>query len=705
MEDTVAFQQSGHVSFRPHARLIRLLGDELISDEIMAVVELVKNGYDADALHVHIALEHITDPSVGCISVRDDGDGMDLFTLLHVWMEPATTHKRKRHRSKERTRRGRILLGEKGVGRFAADKLGAELELVTRSKSSNKEIILQVFWRHFDDEDKYLEDVKSAWHEREPVVFLGDQHGTLLTIRSPRIAWTQDMVSKLYNGLSRLVSPFAEKTDFVVEISCPEFPQIQGRVVNNLLQTSPYHLSGRIDGEGKYIPDDQQEQPVDLSVLCNGHFLLPSGEKRAPLCGPFRIALHIWDLDIQPGKGTGIDKARRDAIRSFCGVSMYRDGFRVWPYGERDDDWLELNQRRVNNPTLRVSNNQIIGFIEISHDENPDLKDRTSREGLSDTPAFFDLKALVVATLSLLEAERFNQRHQVPLSRTLVEATQDELLGYLSRLEGSVTDTMQEPGNAARDIERLYRQQLAQERDRYDRLSILAGVGMAAELLTDALVREVNETVTLLQILQNEAQIDANERITSAIETLTERMQTIYERLDLTEPLYHPQRGLNEPVHIKQIVYDVLVTLKERLDAANVRVHVACETDLTVRTGRGYLMQAIMIIIANALDALSEAQVSEPSLAIQIIAEKGASGILIANNGPAIPPQFKNLIFEPSFSMRQSGRGLGLHVARDLLAICNCSLELAEEVSLLSGSCFRIRFDGRKVISEAGRGL
>jgi hypothetical protein len=101
------------------------------------------------------------------------------------------------------------------------------------------------------------------------------------------------MVSRLSNGLSRLVSPFAEKTDFVIEINCPEFPQIQGRVVNRLLETSPYRLSGRIDAEGTFVPDNQEEPSVDLRDQCSGHFLLPSGEKRLPLCGPFQIALHV----------------------------------------------------------------------------------------------------------------------------------------------------------------------------------------------------------------------------------------------------------------------------------------------------------------------------------------------------------------------------------------------------------------------------
>jgi signal transduction histidine kinase len=627
---------------------------------------------------------------------------MDLFTLLHIWMEPANTHKRKRHRNKQRTTRGRVLLGEKGIGRFAADKLGAELELVTRDRSADRELVLRVCWHHFDDDDKYLEDIRSDWFARDPVEFPGEQHGTLLIIRSLRAAWTQEMVGRLYNGLSRLVSPFAGKTDFAIEIDCPEFPLARGKVVNRLLETAPYKLSGSIDREGYFLSANEQEQPIDLCALCHDHFI-SSGIRRSPLCGPFRVSLNVWDLDLLPGKGTGIDRALRDAIKSFCGVSIYRDGFRIWPYGEKDDDWLELNQHRVNNPTLRISNNQIIGFIEITHEDNTELKDRTSREGLIDTTAFFDLKALVLSVLSLLEASRFDQRHQVTLSRTIVEEEKDDLLSYLSGVSSQPSDTAQQQSlhSTAREIERLYRQKLDQERERYDRVSALAAVGMAAELLTDALAKEVNSTVMLLQILQGEAQVDANPHRQQMVELLTKHMSRIHEQLDLVEPLYHPQSQLNDPVDVRGVVHDVLTAMSHRLNEAGVQISLESHANLTTRISRGYLMQAIMIVIANALEAMREVRIEKPHLEIQIVANKEFQGILIANNGPAIPDHYRKLIFEPSFSMRKAGRGLGLHVASDLLATCHCMLDLAEGASSsLSGPCFRIRFDRRRVMGS-----
>jgi len=227
-----------------------------------------------------------------------------------------------------------------------------------------------------------------------------------------------------------------------------------------VLETAPYHLSST------------EDSPVDLTSSLSQHFRTSEGGKRAPLCGPCAISLCIWDLDLLQRKGVGVYKARRDAIHSFCGVSVYRDNVRIWPCGERDDDWLELNQHRVNTPTLRVSNNQIVGFIEITHENNPELKDRTRWEGLIDTPAFFDLSVLVLSALSLLEAERFQQRHQeeTPACLMQLHMQSDEILGYLSKVREEKTAAGVSLQRSTREIEKLSRQNMVREQERYQRL-------------------------------------------------------------------------------------------------------------------------------------------------------------------------------------------------------------------------------------------
>jgi signal transduction histidine kinase len=673
---------------------------------MMAVVELVKNGYDADARRVEVLIENTAntaDIQDGLISVRDDGSGMDLQTVLYGWMEPATPRKRARGGSKVRTPLGRIQLGEKGVGRFAADKLGSELELVTRPPGSPDEIVLRVGWHHYDH-DRYLDEVENVWFTRDPVEFPGDAHGTLLLIRDLRARWDEEMMTRLYSGLSRLVSPAAGGMDFMIDLRCPDFPGISGPVVNRLVESAPYRLAGQIDARGVLHAETLPERVVDLLPLCHGHFAGLAGEPRLPVCGPFSVTLNVWDLEPSTGRGFGVDRWLRERIKGASGVSVYRDGFRVWPYGEKDDDWLELNQRRVNNPTLRISNNQIIGYVEITHSDNADLRDRTSREGLLDTPAFFDLKVLVLAALSVLETERFARRRIRAASRSPVEGEEDDaVLQTLTRIRAGAGRSDQVPGlrSALQELDRLYRGQLVQERARYNQVSRLAGVGMAAELLTDTFSRKVLNATTLLRTLQGESRTGASPQIQNLIRDLATQLEDLNEQVDMMGPLYRPSTQDNHPVSLRGVVYDVATIFAGQLVETGTRLMLEGPRDLSVRLNRGHLMQVLMILIHNALQAMQESAISDPRIVVEVIRETEWSGIRIMDNGPGVPTAVRNLIFEPYFSTRQAGRGLGLHVARDILAGYNSAIELVTRSAILPGACFEVRFDGRRLASES----
>ncbi len=693
MGEHVFTPHQGSVSFRPHARLIRLLGDELISDEVIAVVEMVKNGYDADATHIVVTLHNVTKADTGYICIKDNGNGMDLYTLLNVWMEPANSYKRKAKGQKVRTLRGRVQSGEKGVGRFAADKLGADLELITRAKDTDHEIVIKVNWNKFED-NGYLEDVKSTWHIREPVEFTENAHGTLLKIRSLRTAWNDEMIKKLNNGLVRLISPFFNVSDFTIELECPEYPSMSGKLTNRILDSAQYKLSGYVDREGLYHSETTPNDIIDLKPLCHNYFTTPSGDIRDPLCGPFKISLNVWDLELQLGNGMGVDRVLRETIKSSSGVSIYRDNFRIWPYGEKDDDWLELNQRRVNNPTLRISNNQIIGFIEITHANNPDLKDRTSREGLIDTASFFDLKYLTLALVSELEVYRFNQRHQVVVSTNQMNEESDELLKYLSKLHNS-----QKYGSPTtiKEIEKLYRQRMEQEQAHYRRISTMAGIGLAAEVLSDSFSREIDSTVILLRILQGEARTGGLQ-LHELIDDLSKHIRIINEQLDMLEPLYHPHTQTNELLDVKGVAYDSMSAMRHRLAETNTSASITGEQRLTIRMGRGHLMLAIMILVDNALKTMKEASTKHPSIDIKADYNEERCSLFIIDNGPGVEEKYRKLIFEPSFTLRKTGRGMGLHIARDILASYNASLKLSEH-QLKHGACFEIRFDKRRLVN------
>jgi len=404
--------KSGHAIMRARARLISLIGDELISDEPVAVVELVKNAYDADAKTVCVAFSgsDILDPDT--LTVTDNGCGMTLQTVLGAWLEPGTVLKKRQERSPG----GRLYQGAKGIGRFAAARLAQSLYMETRSRDEGEGVTVLLEWGKFSD-DSYLDEV-SIDYEVRPLPDL--EHGTALTLINlhARKHWTEEDFKSLHNRLSRLMSPFqnekgaAEVSDFEIDLQIPAFPALTGKVEPHGLTRAPkYRLTGRLSSNGLFN-GNLDIDGIQSKLLKD----IPLGNKDESVgCGSFEVEIRAWDRD-RPGLTPYMMKfnlsmsALRSVLDNYSGVSIYRDGFRVHPYGERGLDWLSLDTRSRQNPTLRLANNQIIAAIRISREDNPGLIDRTTREGFVHNQAYEALQGWFERILNILEGERYAVR-------------------------------------------------------------------------------------------------------------------------------------------------------------------------------------------------------------------------------------------------------------------------------------------------------
>ena len=176
--------------------MLQLLGDELIGSARLAVFELVKNAYDADANKVIVRLNLVSeDPT---ITVADDGEGMTLDVLRSVWLVPGNDHRRKQRLSEKRTaRHKRLPLGEKGLGRFAVHKLGNRITLVTRARNSD-ECIVDIDWNELIAQP-YLDQAPVTIKIRAPERFTGNKTGTWISVRELRVDWSRGEVPRLHN--------------------------------------------------------------------------------------------------------------------------------------------------------------------------------------------------------------------------------------------------------------------------------------------------------------------------------------------------------------------------------------------------------------------------------------------------------------------------------------------------------------------------
>ena len=145
--------------FQPRARLLLQLGDKLIKNENIALLELIKNSYDADAKKVTVSLSNITDKGLGKIDIIDNGEGMDMEIIENVWLEPGSDYKEQLFKKRKRTKKyDRLPIGEKGIGRFGVHKLGNKIELISKKEGKN-EVVVSIDWNEFS-KNKYL---KNTW--------------------------------------------------------------------------------------------------------------------------------------------------------------------------------------------------------------------------------------------------------------------------------------------------------------------------------------------------------------------------------------------------------------------------------------------------------------------------------------------------------------------------------------------------------------
>jgi hypothetical protein len=647
--------KKGEIAFQPRARLLKLIGEELISDEVVALSELVKNSHDADATTVTVIFRRVTGAG-GSLEVRDDGIGMDVSTLLGRWMEPAASTKVGKGR--QVTAKGRRVLGEKGVGRFAADKLARRLEIVSRCPDRPDEVQALVDWDLFDNGSLLLSEVQNRWEVR-PARDVSP-HGTLLRMTDLRAAWSERMFRRLSIRLARLLSPFRQKDPFAIRIESDEFPRYSGDLRADFLDRAPYRVKAEFDGR------------QDISLSLNGR---PETVQRwngqGDLgCGPVCVRLYVFDLDGEAVARVGPRMETRAWLREWTGVSIYREGFRVWPYGEPHDDWLRLDQRRVNSPVEHLSNNQVVGFIDIGRDRNPELKDQTNREGLIHNQAFDDLRRLVYFVLQSVEAERQSIRHPTRRATGGVVhqcAEADSIANELDRLAAKAGG---EIGRELRELRRQLDDKARRDQTRHRQLmegySGLAAIGQMAAGMLPLLPLETRRMQAEMDKLRNVLTGRKIPEAREAMQVLSDSLAHINEQ----QQLILAASGSTERRRAIDVTAEIAAfedTVRPLLDGQGFTIEVACPANKVMRTEMRpeNFFCLLQILLSNSIDWARRVDV--PRVRIVVAPTDDHCEIVFADNGPGIPTEIVGRVFEPLFSRKESGRGMGLTIARQLV--------------------------------------
>lgn len=702
--------KKGDFIFRPKARLIKTIGEELISSDNVAVVELVKNSYDANSPIVTITflgnvkqkkqgriIQNYLSKEGASIEIYDQGSGMSFETVKSAWMEPATDFKKKN------TNKNRKFTGEKGIGRFASAKLASRLELITKQKEG-KELVVTFNWEDFDKDD-YLENIHIHWEEREPQEFKKENSGTLLRLKNLNTDWDTEKIRTLRTELSRLLNPIVPVEDFLIEVAIPDElnkdVNLNGIIERTELLNKPnYYIKGTITKEGD--PKDfiyfSKEKGKEEQLFIETNKFIQSSMLKAPIMGEFSFEFRVWnrDRDNLRNLGREVDFKYGEVKKILdeqSGISIYRDGFRVLPYGTPNNDWVRLDLRRVNNPTLRLSNNQIVGYILISTEENPLLKDQSNREGIVEGEAFDDLKEYIKLILNEVEQRRYQERERFQTS----DPNADKNLFEKASLDTIIKTAKEKVPEQKELIETLERKNIeledvitnAQEIiSRYRRLSILGQ-------LIDTIIHDGRGYLSkidgrcylileeLKEELLNKTEIEDN---TNKIQKIRKDFSKLFERI---EPFGGKRRGKFTNIVIEELIKDQFLLYNREISNLKIQYSIS-ESNHTMKIDKADFGIIFMNLIQNSIYWLANSDKAR-KIEVEVSDSSESIDIVFSDNGPGIKEGTEQSIFKPYFSTKPDGVGLGLTIVGELVSEYKGKLMLIDN-GPLEGATFKIMF-------------
>jgi signal transduction histidine kinase len=394
--------------------LKRVLGSELITDDEVAIFELVKNSFDARAKKVYLYF----DPER--IVIVDNGYGMTRRDIKKKWLFVAYSSKRDMNRKHDRSSfRDEVLdrqqfAGSKGIGRFSTDRLGEHVVLQTRHKADARGRVqcVTVNWDLFDrDHTELFEDVNVGYRQlREfdlPVGIPRFKYGTAIEIRGLRKVWDRESMLDLKAALAKLINPFGAGADrFQISIIAPSeatgdeaakkkaqaagsdlLPSkiVNGEVSNFIfatLQEKTTFIEVSFDRNGKHI---------ESKLVDRGELIYRIRENNPyNIIAPSKFRCHLYFLN-QSAKSTFTRRVGLPSVQ-FGSVFLFRNGFRVFPIGEEGDDWFQIDRRKQQGYARYLGTRDIIGRIDVSGGDKEFQEASSRNEGLIDTPAVRELR-------------------------------------------------------------------------------------------------------------------------------------------------------------------------------------------------------------------------------------------------------------------------------------------------------------------------
>lgn len=775
--------------FRITARTVLELGSELISSDIIAFYELIKNGFDASTKtgveirfdiplsrstylgllrkitqssedtaslkeHIFASLDQSASDTAltgfrmtiiraknqneletllkeaqakyNTITIVDSGTGMSIKDLQQNFLVIGTpSRKREVEAALTRGDHSSPYLGEKGIGRLSAMRLGERLLVETARKEDDHINTLDINWGDFADLDAMLDQI-SITPKTGPVKPTASWSGTSIIISSLSETWTEARVREMAEyDFARLTDPFADVSKrpriaifwngerkaiplMQTALLSEAHARVEGRY--EIVDGAPVlHCTTEAFDLGFDHPLEREKITLsqsDLHGLVIGKDLHIEDSALTTI-GPFTFEAYWYNrrrlsrVDV-----IGDQRIVRELQEKWSGIMLFRDQFRVFPYGEDDDDWLELDRKALRRSGYTLNKTQFIGRVNISRSANPSLVDQTNREGLRITPeqrVFLEILRYAIqdvlgAFMRNVERQYKDQKVDLSDAQAQVSRLEDRAKNAIRQLKkitppdgAEAIEDLQQTLFEFTEFASLARQRIAEVELESRQMIDMAGVGLMVEVVAHELARASENALKVLGHLKNK---DVPDNLRAHFNTLQAEMRSISKRVRILDPMSVSGRQRAEIFTLDGIIRDITEAHQAQFSRHNIKVLLDLpEHPVRVRAVQGMFIQIIENLISNSVYWLDMKGGRERKFQpeIRITLESNPPMVTYEDNGQGIAAENKEKIFKPFFSLKDTRRrrGLGLFIAREAAQHCGGTLTLSEYTNPKSGRLHR----------------
>lgn len=655
------------------------------------------------------------------IIVSDTGHGMTLQDLSDIYLTIGTTHRTNEVKKALADNEDKSpYLGEKGVGRLSVMRLGRRVRIETCSESDERWNVLDIDWDRFAEAyDKPASGVELVPTKgpKKTISF-----GTRIIITNLSSSWTlQRLATIAQEQISKIADPFSivEKRKFSIRLRFNKTPIDQSRTIADLFLksahatcTGEYTVDNGIPQLKVMMYSDLYDGPptehiFDLNDLKGMSGLRDSGQPRSVLrsLGPFKFQLYWFNRQrLKAVPDVGDREALRKLVKAWSGICLFRDGYRVLPYGDEGDDWLGLDREALAAGGYKLNTKQLIGRVQIGRITNPALLDQTNRQGLTDCPEKSVLVKLLCDVISekwhhylnesgaaqkLKDALGFDTQKEVAVVDSLESRTKTALKAIRKDFSGDAA-LLQQVSEALTEIRDAHAKAVARIgaiEEEKERLTQLAGIGLMIEVIAHELARATELTQKTLKSAKRR---NVNPETASAFQVLSTQIKVIQKRLQTLEPLSITARQRRSEQKLSSIVSYVLEAHIAQFERHLIEGRVKDGSDLEAEAFviEGNIVQILENLISNSVYWLDLEKIEHASFekCIEITILSSPPRIHYSDNGPGIPVRRAQSVFEPFFSTKGGSssrrKGLGLYIARQSAELLGGTLELIEEGSV-----------------------